>query len=59
MMEEQTHEDHHKFIQLLIEREEDKKRLRRAIIEKTLTSLIWSLIVFIALAAWKGLTDGK
>lgn len=59
MIEEQLHEDHHKFIQLVIEREEDKKKLRRAIIEKTLTSLIWSLIVFIAMAIWKGITSGK
>ena len=48
------HEDHHKFIASMIKREEERSTFRRAVIEKTTASLLWSLILFLiaAVGAW-------
>ena len=40
------------FIELLIEREKDRTKLRRAIIEKSLIGAVWALLVFLAVAVW-------
>lgn len=48
-------ESHRRYHELVIKREERKEKLHQAIIEKTLTSLIWALLVSLALAVWNSL----
>jgi len=38
------------FINLLMEREQDRKALRKAIIEKTVIGAIWALAIYLGLA---------
>lgn len=55
----EEHNDHHEFIKVLVEREKDRKALRRAIIEKTITSLIWGAVVLIATSLWSMLKSQR
>ena len=43
---------HRRAHQALIDDVESRKKLRQAIIEKTISGLIWSGILWIGLAAW-------
>ena len=52
------HEKHHQYITTLIEREQQRMAFRQAVIEKTTSSLIWSIIVGIGLALWNQLKNG-
>lgn len=45
------------FINLWIEREQDKAKLRKAIIEKTVIGAIWALCVFVGLAVFNEVRD--
>jgi hypothetical protein len=42
-----THAEHHEFIKLAIEKQKQSIELRKAVIEKTLTGLIYSFILFL------------
>ena len=53
------HDSHHEYVEILIAKEAKKLKLWDAIIEKTITSLIWSAIVFVAYAIWNFLTKGR
>lgn len=46
----EKHEKHHEYIDAAIQREMDRAAIRKAVIEKSLTGLIWSAIV--AAAGW-------
>lgn len=46
---------HRRYHQTMIEMLAEKRRLRVAIQEKTISALIWSLIVGASIVAWKGL----
>lgn len=46
------HIGHCRYHQLMIEDIEERRRLRRAILEKTLTSLIWGTILGVGAALW-------
>lgn len=41
---------HCRYHLLMIETIEEKKKLRKAIVEKTLGGLVWSLIIFLGIA---------
>ena len=45
------------FVRSLLEREQNRQVLRRAVIEKTLIALIWSCIVVTAAALWNYLKE--
>lgn len=45
-------EGHRRYHQTMIEILEERRRLRVAIQEKTISGLVWALMVFIGLAAW-------
>ena len=47
---------HHEYLEIVLEREAKKAKLIDAIIEKTLVSLLASLVMFIVFAVWKTLT---
>lgn len=51
------HDLHHDYIKRVLEREDRKAKLHQAIIEKTLSSLVWSTLVGIALLVWNSLKD--
>lgn len=46
-------EGHSRYHQAIINMKEENRKLRRAIIEKTLSALIWATIVWLAMLAWK------
>lgn len=46
----EEHHDHHEFITVLLEREKYRTAFKRSVIEKTLSSLIWAAIVFLAVS---------
>lgn len=48
-------EEHRTFHEQERNKELDKRRLRRAIYEKTVTSIIWSSIIGFFLVLWKGI----
>lgn len=48
----EEHKQHHEYIKSVLEREAKRNEFRKAIIEKTFASLVWSAIV--AGAAWIG-----
>lgn len=48
--EHKLHEAHHRYIETLIAKEEQRIKFRQAIIEKTIAALLWSVIVFIGYA---------
>lgn len=45
-------EGHRRYHEMLIEGLEEKRKLRRAIQEKTISGLLWSVIVFMGVALW-------
>lgn len=45
-------EGHRRYHRLMIERTEEVRRLRAAIQEKTISGLLWSLMVFIGVTIW-------
>lgn len=45
------------LLDMLIEREQARKKIRRAVIEKTLSGLIWFAIVGLFTLAWNGLHE--
>ena len=51
------HEDHHEYIAKVMEREARKEAFQRAVIEKTVVSLVWSAIVGFGILLWSGLKD--
>ena len=46
------HSEEHTFIRMLIKREEKKIALWDAVIEKTLSSLVWGALVGLGIACW-------
>lgn len=46
------HAGHCRYHQIMIEQIEERRRLRRAVMEKSIAGLVWGGIVFLALAAW-------
>ena len=46
IMEEKIHKQHHEYLATLIEKENQKMKFRKAIIEKTTVSLIWSFLAW-------------
>lgn len=51
---DKIHASHHKYIDVLIEREEQRIAFRQAIIEKTLSSLLWSVMAGTGVLLWQG-----
>lgn len=47
-------EGHRRYHQLIQERTDEVRRLRQAIIEKTVSGLIWASVIAAALFFWKG-----
>lgn len=45
LSDEEEHNLHHKFIETLIKREEQRIQFRQSVIEKTVSSLVWSSLV--------------
>jgi hypothetical protein len=41
-----THQRHHDYLEAVLAREADRAALRRAVIEKTLTALVWAALVW-------------
>ena len=56
-LDEELHHQQHEFLSLLIEREKQKIAFRKAVIEKTTSSLIWSGFVGLGITMWAGLKD--
>lgn len=52
----ETHRKQHEYLDLVIAREKERAAMRRAIIEKTLASLLWSALVGVAYAIWHTVT---
>jgi hypothetical protein len=50
-------DDEQRWVRMAIEREAQSIALRKAIIEKTLTSLIWMMVVGIGYVFWEFLKD--
>lgn len=46
-------ERHGKLLDLLLEREQTRKKLNTAIIEKSFAGVIWAVIVFVGVASWE------
>lgn len=46
------HVGHCRYHQLMIEDIDARKRLRQAVMEKTIAGLVWAAIIGVALAAW-------
>lgn len=46
------HVGHCRYHQLMIEDIDAKKRLRQAVLEKSIAGLVWGSLVFLGLAAW-------
>ncbi len=51
-------EGHRLYHELIIRREQRKERLQMAVIEKTLSSIVWSTLVAMALAVWHYMLNG-
>jgi hypothetical protein len=49
------HADHHKYIETLIKKEEQRIAFRQAVIEKTVSSLLWSGLTGIGFLLWQSL----
>lgn len=45
-------EGHRRYHQTMIEILEERRRLRVAILEKTISGLVWAVLVFVGMAAW-------
>lgn len=52
--EEDWRKKYSAFIDILIQREADRAALRKAVIEKTLSGLIWMAVVGLVSLAWSG-----
>lgn len=56
-------EGHRRYHEQVIEREAQKVRLRNAIIEKTLTGLVWMMLCSVGIAIWQyfvnSITNGR
>lgn len=48
----QLSDEEHRWVQMAIKAEAKKAAFRQAVIEKTLTALVWALIVLLASGAW-------
>lgn len=46
------HVGHCRYHSIMIESIEERRRLRRAVMEKTIAGLVWGVLVFLGLAAW-------
>lgn len=44
--------DYEAYLKLCMERESERKKLRTAVIEKTVIGLAWALVVFLGLSSW-------
>lgn len=51
------HVGHCRYHALMIEEIEERRKLRRAVQEKTLSALLWSIIVGVAIAVWHYAVD--
>jgi len=51
------HAEQHSYIAKLIAREERRMAFREAVIEKTTASLVWSMLVGLAIASWTYLKE--
>jgi len=51
------HVGHCRYHDLMIEQIEERRKLRRAVQEKTISGLVWALIVGLALAVWHYVVD--
>jgi hypothetical protein len=51
------HVGHCRYHDLMIEQLEERRKLRRAVQEKTISGLLWAAIVGIALAVWHYVVD--
>ena len=47
------HVGHCRYHEIMIEQIEERRRLRRAVMEKSIAGLVWGGIIFLALAAWQ------
>lgn len=56
-LDEEMHHQQHEFLSILIEREKQKIAFRKAVIEKTMSSLIWSGFVGLGVLLWTGFKD--
>ena len=50
-------EGHRRAHEAMIELTNEKRRLRAAIMEKTLSGLVWSLVIALGVAAWEYIKD--
>lgn len=53
----EAHKDHHNYIEILIKKEEQRIAFRQAIIEKTVSSLLWSASVGTLALLWQFIKD--
>lgn len=49
---------HRRYHELIIEQIEAKKRLRQAIIEKTIPGILWAALVWVGIACWNSIKAG-
>lgn len=52
--EEENRKKYSAFLDILIQRETDRAALRKSVIEKTLSGLIWMAVVGLVSLAWSG-----
>ena len=52
------HQQQHAYIQGAIKAQAERAALRRAVIEKSLTALVWAGLVFMGSAIWAYITQG-
>lgn len=52
--EEENRKKYGAFLDILIQRETDRAALRKSVIEKTLSGLIWMAVVGLVSLAWSG-----
>ena len=45
-------DENESFIHMLREREGERQKLRHAVIEKSLSGIVWAVVIFIGLAIW-------
>lgn len=44
---------HGKLLDLLLEREQNRKKLNAALIEKSFAGLVWAVVLFLGAASWE------
>lgn len=47
------HVGHCRYHSIMIEQLEERRRLRRAVVEKTIAGLVWGTLAAIAIAVWQ------